>query len=131
MDRELTGARVVVVDDAEDSLDWMALALQEAGAEVLGAASAREAWGMIQDGDVDCVVSDLSMPEKAGYWLVRMMRASTRLKRVPALAVSAHAASQVARAACAAGFDAFLPKPLDPDLLVDTVGAMLRQAGAR
>ena len=126
MDREIEGARVVVVDDSEDNLDWMSLALHEAGA-----ASAREAWEMVAAGDVDVVVSDLSMPDKAGYWLVRMMRASTKLKRVPALAVSAYSTAQVAGAASAAGFDAFLQKPLDPTTLVTTVRALLHQAGVR
>lgn len=131
VDREIEGARVVVVDDSEDNLDWMSLALHEAGAQVRGAASAREAWEMVAAGDVDVVVSDLSMPDKAGYWLVRMMRASTKLKRVPALAVSAYSTSQVAGAASAAGFDAFLQKPLDPTTLVTTVRALLHQAGVR
>lgn len=129
MRAELAGLTIVIVDDHEDSLEWMRLALEHAGAEVLSAPSAQGGWELLGRHEPHVLISDLSMPEHAGYWLVRMMRSSGRLKRVPAIAVSGQPAARVSSAATAAGFDAFLQKPVDPDLLRSTTFQLARQSG--
>jgi PAS domain S-box-containing protein len=118
--RDLRDLRVLVVDDHPDARDLLALALREQGAEVRVAQSASEALVMLKEGDVDVLVSDISMPDIDGYGLVGRARALERTSGRPlrAVAVTAHTGHDVRDRALAAGFDAHATKPLNANDLV-------------
>src|SRR2546428_12067446 len=66
----LDGLRVLVVDDAPYVLDVVTDILQADGAVVTAVGSAEEALEVLQRGRPDVLLSDLSMPDKGGYWLI-------------------------------------------------------------
>ena len=68
------------------------------------------------------------MPGLDGYAFVTRLRELDAVsgRRRPAIALTAHAASDDRRRALAAGFDAYLIKPVDAKDLVDAVGRLLR-----
>jgi CheY-like chemotaxis protein len=74
------------------------------------------------------------MPTEDGYSLLRALRAAEReqnLSRLPAVAVTAFARSEDRERALAAGFDEHLPKPVDPERLVELVARLVEHSGNR
>jgi CheY-like chemotaxis protein len=117
--RVLTGVRVLVVDDDEDTADLFATALTACGADIVTARSASEALRVIAARVPDVVVTDIAMPDADGYWLVREIRqlADARARAVPVVAVTAFGRQHFRARALAAGFVEHLEKPVDPEVL--------------
>jgi CheY-like chemotaxis protein len=120
----LAGLHVLVVDDNEDSREVLSRVLVFMGAIVTTVAGADAALDVVRTITPNVIVSDLSMPDRDGYWLVGMLRAA--LPGVPAIAITAYRESQPEDRAYAAGFKVYLEKPLDFRHLVT---AILRLAG--
>jgi PAS domain S-box-containing protein len=131
--REAPGraVRVMVVDDANDALQLLTRALENAGLTVSTASSAQSALARLSEQRVDVLVSDIGMPDMDGYDLIRRLRASTDLamSTLPAIAVSAYARDEDRERALAAGYQMHIAKPVDLDLLVSTVIGMAATRG--
>jgi CheY-like chemotaxis protein len=71
------------------------------------------------------------MPREDGYDLLRKIRAREpeRGGRTPAIALTAYAHSEDARRALAAGYQIHIPKPVESDLLAETVASLAGQEG--
>jgi signal transduction histidine kinase len=123
----LRGLRVLVVDDEEDARDVLAHLLEHVGAETRVAASVDDALEVVEHEHVDVVLSDLGMPRRDGYALIRELCA--RPSHPPALALSAYATPEDAERACASGFDAHLAKPVDAARLVSAIARVAREHG--
>ena len=122
----LGGYRIVVVDDDTDARELLQSVLSGAGAEVHVASSAEEAVAACQREHPDAVVSDIGMPGRDGYSLMRELRASANgLSPRVAVAVSAYAGTQDRQQALDAGFQRHLAKPIDPATLVQTLRDLL------
>ncbi|MFB3854154.1 MAG: ATP-binding protein [Vicinamibacterales bacterium] len=117
----LAGIHIVAVDDDPDARNLLRATLSGAGASVTIAASAPDALGAIRESPPDVLVTDLAMPSEDGYWLLRQLEKFLPDHKVPAIALSAGGKSEERSRALAAGFDDFLPKPMEPDQLVRTV----------
>jgi signal transduction histidine kinase/ActR/RegA family two-component response regulator len=126
----LAGARVLVVDDEPDSRDLLLALLGSWGAVAVGVGSVLEALQAIARERPDVVVSDIAMPGQDGFALVETLR-RTETARLPAVAITAFARSVDRDRALASGFDAHLPKPIQPEALRTTLAALLAREGAR
>jgi signal transduction histidine kinase/CheY-like chemotaxis protein len=121
----LCGARVLVVDDHKDARDLASSVLQESGASVHVAASARQALDEVGAADPDVLVIDISMPDVDGYDLLRAIRNGTsRAAHAPAIAFTAYAREEDRRRALATGFQRHLAKPVEADALVRAVASV-------
>ena len=129
---ELAGARVLVVDDEKDTLEILEMLIRSHGAQTQSASSAADGLACLGTFRPDALVSDLAMPGQDGHEFMRQVRAlpANRGGRVPAVALSAHVYSEDRERALAAGFDAFLPKPVRPHALVDCLRALIARARA-
>jgi len=78
----------------------------------------------------DLVLLDIQLPGIDGYEVLRRLRADPRTQRVPVVAVSANAMRTDVAAGQAAGFEAYLTKPVDLDHLLATVREVMRRAAA-
>jgi CheY-like chemotaxis protein len=127
---ELAGARVLVVDDKRDTLEILEMLIQSHGAETQSATSAAEGLARISRFHPDVLVCDLAMPGDDGHAFIRKVRSlpADRGGAVSALALSAHVYREDRERALAAGFDAFLPKPVWPRALVDCLRALRSRA---
>ena len=67
---------MLLVDDEEDSREMMASVLETCGATVVAAASAQEALRALTRWHVDVMLSDIAMPDKDGYELIREVRST-------------------------------------------------------
>jgi len=129
----IAGLRILVVDDDLDARDLLAIALEGHGAAVRTAPSAAEGLKHLQQDRFDVLVADIGMPDEDGYSFVRRVRDRERsegLTRLPAIAVTAYGAASDREQAFRAGFDAHLPKPVDPEALVRALSRIAPTARA-
>jgi len=127
---QLGGARILVVDDEADSRELLLQLLASWGARPAGAASARDALASAARERPDLLVSDIAMPGEDGYALLHELRRVERALGqlpVPAVALTAFARPEDRRKVLAAGFDAHVAKPVEPDELRATLSALLRR----
>ncbi len=121
----LAGLRVLAVEDDESTLDALTELLSLRGAEVTPAASVNEALEILQELDPDVLVSDIGMPERDGYELIREIRALGHdAADLPAVAVTAFASPEDRQRALAAGFQVHLAKPVDPKELTQVIAEL-------
>ncbi len=125
--QRLSGVHILVVDDNRDARDILTTLLQYHGALVTAAASADAALRWFRHVKPDLIISDLAMPKKDGFALIREIR---NLKRerggaVPALAISAYDEDFHRQAVLHAGFQEYLVKPVDIRTLCSVVERLL------
>lgn len=125
----ITGVRVLVVDDDTRILEALQHLLRRAGAVVATASSAAAAYLLLQQGKTDVVLSDLGMPGEDGYSLMRRIRATPGAMRfLPSIALTARFTEDSHDRALAAGFDWYLMKPIDIDLLIANIAELVGAA---
>jgi PAS domain S-box-containing protein len=112
---DLSGLCVLVVDDEADSRDLLRRVLEDCGARVRTAASARQAMESLALASADVLVTDIGMPEADGYELLRRIRllAADRGGEMPVIALTAFARSEDRIKVMRAGFRMHVPKPVD------------------
>lgn len=126
----LLGVHILVVDDDEDARHLIRTILEYCGALVTAVASAPAALGTFRSVIPDVLLSDISMPDHDGYWLLQQVRAlpAERGGRVPAVALTAHGRAHGPDRTLAAGFQAHLSKPVDAWELCRTIIGLVRRA---
>jgi CheY-like chemotaxis protein len=110
----LAGWDVMVVDDDPKSLDVATRILAHYGARVHQALNGEEALAILQTLKPKFIISDLSMPVMDGWILISRIRANPALAAIPVIALTAHAMIGDQERVVAAGFRAYLSKPLSP-----------------
>ncbi|HKP13324.1 MAG TPA: ATP-binding protein, partial [Blastocatellia bacterium] len=113
---DLSGLRVLVVDDEPDTREMLRVMIGKFGAQVKACASSREALSVFNEWPPDVIVSDIEMPDEDGYQLMRRIRefAPTRGGTTPAVALTAYARAEDRRRAMSAGYQMHVAKPADP-----------------
>ncbi|MGH9969669.1 MAG: ATP-binding protein [Pyrinomonadaceae bacterium] len=112
---------VLLVDDDQDSLQILSTMLSEHRATVQTAASAAEALAALEWYKPDVIVSDLAMPAEDGYSLIQKIRAAESGKPTPALALTASVRVEDRANALSAGFNMFVPKPVELNELITAI----------
>ena len=112
----LDDLHVLVVEDDESMIGMIRAVLENAGASVDVALTALEAHRTISETRPDVIISDISMPDHDGYWLLRSLRAQQIT--LPAIALTALTRREDEADAMAAGFQVHLHKPVNPVVLV-------------
>jgi CheY-like chemotaxis protein len=117
--------RLLVVDDVPQNRVMLMDALQPLGFEVFDAGNGQECLDLLDSIHPDLVVMDVIMPVMDGREATRRIRKRAAFARIPIIVSSASAGSEDASQCYAAGADAFLPKPIDNDVLLKTIGEQL------
>jgi signal transduction histidine kinase/PAS domain-containing protein/ActR/RegA family two-component response regulator len=128
---DLSGVKVLVVDDEIDARDLIRRVLEDCEATVFTASTAAEALLLIEGERPHVFISDIGMPKVDGFELLRRVRAlgEARGGRVPAIALTAFARSEDRTRARRAGFLVHVSKPVEPSELVATVGTVAGRGG--
>ena len=117
------GHRVLVVDDGEENRELVSLVLSEVGLEVEGAENGRVGVDMASTGRFDVVLMDMQMPVMDGYAAASLLRSEGFEK--PIIALTAHAMKGSERECLDAGCSGLLTKPVDIDVLIETLAELL------
>jgi CheY-like chemotaxis protein len=126
----LDGVRVLVVDDEADARRVLTLVLERVGALVATADSVASALEAVAKARPDVLVSDLGMPDQDGFDLIRQLRDEGPVATaLPAVALTAFVQKDAADLALLAGFQAHLPKPVDPHDLTSIIARLAGRTG--
>lgn len=125
---ELTGLRVLVVDDDLETCGMLEMILARCGAEVKVSCSAHQAFKAL-DWEPDVLVSDIGMPGEDGYELISKVRRRgiERGRQIPAIALTAYARSEDRLRALSAGYQMHIPKPVEPERLIAAVANLAKR----
>ena len=121
---DLSGIRILAVDDEADARHLLRTLFEQCGAEVELCGSPREAMEVIDQYKPHVVVSDIGMPEEDGYALIKMIRESGN--RVPAVALTAFARTEDRFQALQAGYNMHVPKPVEPAELALVISRLVK-----
>jgi len=127
----LAGVRVLVVDDEPDTREMVTEILKAAGAEVSAAGSTDEALRRADEGAPDVLVSDLAMPARDGYALLRALHGRGMAGGLVTIALTAHARREDRERALGAGYDAYVTKPVEPAALAALVKELVEKRRRR
>jgi NO-binding membrane sensor protein with MHYT domain/CheY-like chemotaxis protein/nitrogen-specific signal transduction histidine kinase len=129
----LAGVKVLLVDDADDTLEVLQQILQHSGARIMAATSAGTALALLERERPDVIVSDIGMPDVDGFELMRRIRrrSASAGGAIPAIALTAFTRQDDRAKALQAGFNDYLAKPVEPSLLVTHIAQAVGQRGPR
>ena len=122
----LDGLTVLSVDDDQDTLYLVRTILEDVGAVVTTALSAREGFETLQRERPALLLSDISMPDRDGLWLIAQVRALSPAHggRTPAAALTSLTSAEDRARILRAGFQHHIPKPVEPQQLVAIVALL-------
>ncbi len=121
-DGELEGRVVLAVDDDARNLFALSSVLESHGVRVLRAEDGRAALDLLDlHPEGALVLMDVMMPEMDGYETMRAVRADPRFRALPIVAITAKALKEDRDLCIEAGASDYLPKPVDPERLVQVV----------
>jgi PAS domain S-box-containing protein len=124
---ELRGARILVVDDTQDSLEMLSFLLKSEGAAVETAMSGEKGLRLAESSEFDLIFSDISMPDMDGYEFMRALRENPTYRTTPAIALTGFGREEDVEESRQAGFTTHLTKPLDYVTLVKLARVTLRK----
>ena len=121
--------KVLVVEDYDDSREFIKYLLEDYGFDVIEATNGREAVESVKNASPDLVLMDISMPEMDGLTATRKIREEGRFSRLPIIMLTAQSEG-VKGQAIEAGCDALLSKPIDLDDLRPVLNRFLARSAA-
>jgi PAS domain S-box-containing protein len=129
----LRGRRIAVAEDDPEGRQILELLLRDEGADAVFFPNAAEAYHFFSHVPAthrpEVLISDIAMPGEDGYSLIRRLRELHRERgepALPAVALTAFSSASDRAKALAAGFDAHLGKPMEPELLRSTLKELLQ-----
>jgi two-component system cell cycle response regulator DivK len=121
---------ILVVEDDPDQRRLYAELLGHEGIEVVEAADAESGVDMARQWMPNLVLMDVTLPGQSGWNAARVLKEDPDLHRIAIIAVTGLVGESDRDASYAAGCDEYLQKPVKPQILLDTVRAILRERGA-
>jgi CheY-like chemotaxis protein len=116
--------KILIVEDVELNVDLLVQLLEDEY-ELITAGDGEAGVAMAAAERPDLILMDISLPVMDGYQATDRIKANPNLAHIPIIALTAHAMSGDEEKARAAGCDGYLAKPLDDDLLFETLKEML------
>jgi CheY-like chemotaxis protein len=124
----LKNATILVIDDDPDTCEMLRILLEEEGADIMTSHTVEEALALCRRRPPHLIVSDLRLGASDGFELIAAIRKYNREYRgfTPAIALTGFVSPGEEERAKAAGFDAYIRKPVDPRDLVQVIAELLR-----
>lgn len=125
---DLSGLRIMVVDDNEDARTLLRQLLSAASARVVDVGSVDSAIDALESFEPHLLLSDLAMPRQDGFDLIERIRAlGWAAGRLPAIALSAFARDEDRQRSLAAGYQSHIAKPPDANHLLTEIARLTRK----
>lgn len=118
---------ILLVEDDDTNRKLVRIVLGGARYRISEAASVEEALALLRHEKPDLLLLDIRLADGSGLDVIRAMRADPAFDQVPALAITAQAMKNDESRFLAAGFDAYLSKPIDTRRLPDMVARFIRE----
>lgn len=118
---------ILVAEDERDIREFLVVALQVCGFDVIQARNGEEAVALTHCHNPDLILLDVRMPKVSGFQACEMLKADPRTRNIPIIFLSAYANKDEIQRGLALGADEYLTKPIAPDVLVERVNNVLKQ----
>ena len=105
--------KILVVEDNQDNRELVVKVLKINGYKVIEAVDGEEAIEKTKTENPDLILMDLFIPKIDGYEVTTRLKTDRDLRRIPIIALTAHAMKGDMEKALAAGCDYYIPKPID------------------
>ena len=130
-EKDLTGRRVLVAEDVTVNAEILIMLLSQKGVKADLAENGKIAVELFEDHEpwyYDAILMDMRMPEMDGLEATGVIRAMERedAEDIPIIALTANAFDEDIQRSLQAGLNAHLSKPIEPDLLYETLGSLIR-----
>jgi CheY-like chemotaxis protein len=116
--------KILIVEDNELNLDLLVQLLED-DYDLVSADDGKKGVAMAGAELPDLILMDMSLPVMSGYEAAQAIKSNPALAYIPIIALTAHAMSGDVEKTLAAGCDGYLAKPLDDDLLFETLERFL------
>lgn len=125
MEKDSRDRTILIVEDSDDARYFMRLALEDMGYLIVEAENGARAVEVAEAERPDIVLMDLSLPVMDGIMATRKIRETDGLGSVPVIAVTAHQETDFREGAKAAGFNAYVTKPIDIEFLSELIKGLV------
>ena len=122
-------ARILLVEDNEMNRDMLSRRLSRRSFEVLIAEDGAKGIEMAREHLPDLILMDMSLPVTDGWEATRILKADEATRRIPVIALTAHAMRGDRQKALDAGCDDYDTKPVDLKRLLSKIDALLGDDG--
>ncbi|NOZ85573.1 MAG: response regulator [Deltaproteobacteria bacterium] len=125
----LEGAKILVVDDDPDTVEFLDLVLTSRGCDVTSASTGEEALDVVCDNDFNLFLIDLTLPYMTGAELIRKLKMKKKCKPVPSIILTAIPEKEAMAIVKRMGCDGVITKPATLSTLLDKIRMVLEKAG--
>jgi two-component system, chemotaxis family, chemotaxis protein CheY len=116
----------LIVEDSPTMRQLLAFSLRQLkDCRIIEAVDGVDALKKLTTERVDLVITDINMPMMDGLKLVTLIRGNPRTKTIPIVIVTTEGAEEDRKRGLALGANAYVPKPIQPSVLLKTVAALL------
>jgi signal transduction histidine kinase/CheY-like chemotaxis protein len=126
-EEDVKNAVIVIVDDSELNRRLLSMFLREYQYDTIEAEDGNEALEIIDKKIPEIILMDLYMPNMDGYSALKRLKISKTTASIPVIAVTASASEEERNNVMAAGFDAYITKPVNKELLLKEIRKFLRK----
>ena len=118
-------AKLLLVEDNEESRDGLSRHLRRKGYEILIAVDGRQGVGVAGAQAPDLILMDMSLPVLDGWEATRQLKAAPQTRDIPVIALTAHAMAGDRERALEAGCDDYDTKPIEFPRLLAKIKSLL------
>ena len=119
-------AKILLIEDNEMNRDMLSRRLERKGHSVSIAIDGAEGLDKARSDTPDLILMDMSLPVIDGWEVTRRLKADEATRRIPVIALTAHAMASDEQKAREAGCDDFDTKPIELPRLLDKIHALLQ-----
>ncbi len=117
--------KILIIEDNKDNLDLMVYLFNQFGYLTITALDGEDGIAIAKQEMPDLIVCDIQLPKLDGYEVVKILKNDKALKHIPLVAVTAYAMVGDRDKIRAAGFDAYISKPINPAQFVHQIESLL------
>ena len=118
-------ATALVVDDSRTDLGIISSCLTKDGIAVITAESGEEAIKKLENQTPDLIILDVVLPGRSGFEVCRQLKAEPKTSKIPVIICSTKGTEMDKFWGLKQGADAYLPKPINPGELSQTINKLL------
>lgn len=122
-------ARLLIVEDSEDTLELLRMVMEEEGYEVVCATNGVEGLQKAKEFKPDIILADMLMPDMNGYMMNKNLKKDPELRTIPVVILTAKSQlSTLFDPATKTQVDAYMVKPFEASKLKEKVAELLRKS---